>query len=1836
MFRRQQTQQSKPNTGIKSFSSRVERRRKAGVEEKKEEPVKQVKAAIPKRTAKAEDLPDFKASTPITVNDIEKVYIDEDGYAVMVIKPIIGPKHLGSVMIVGTYYSIIAQTKNNKLKILQREVTVYNTNVDTTLITSAILISFRESADSSDTVDITVEKENCKIQRLNIISKTGKNNTWPPAVDVGEGDDAELGVFATEGKVQIGNYGQYTSYTSDHSDVDSVYFTNCLYIESSGPTPTYNIVVKGKIPDWVYSKLSGSGYAFKLAYEENSTDATISEEGTYIISTVNGLPKIGDNDDMNNINEMDLSGVTELGDANEGKIDIRSKFDNFYVNNVIIKPDSTNDLVTRFTQASGTGYLGSNVTILATPAAGEGGVTEPVDDPLVPLIKDLTYENNTITFNIKPNEKSGLLMENRDGYDPENATAVITDHIIIDLSGSTFSDALKDWTPSTNTPTTISFIQEAVILHGEWDNTKGPVVGLNGYKLNATTNKPELEAINKITIKYFKKGDATAGTSDEIVTVNLVTGTPSTTPADKEFKLGTVSNTINMLYLVNGKVDLKMINEIEIRRLLTPIENPFSSTTSGETTTYSVSGIPELVKVDNTTTPSEGQIGLYDETKVKDSITNATIVDFCVTNLIPKFDPSADKPEKIVNLAVNGTLPDWTISSTLWKDEVQEKGKYGYAVTQDATTKNKWTIGTGSNYINKVNWLPVDGYGELDIGVDFTTTPTALGSAESPIELPEDSTGTKNELKLLNFNMNEIYVKQSKPTADLDLTATVNHNYEGATVCNAVEMGGASGTASPITDLISGFEVSGTTLTIKIKPSNDKLVQNVLKPYRKDTSDDAAEADMKAINLDITGNLNLCDKLDLAIGTKSINSIVIEQEALILDDTHVGDTTSGLGKLDVTMNQGVEVASITLKYLKLNNNKYEEVSIPAVDEDLVIVPTHKIDKLYFTHGTIVTQTNTGLRLLTPLEATSVFTSTTTGTGDSATTTYSVNIEDELIKVDTPDSNQIAFIEEATAVEELICTNIKNMVVARGKTNLVVGGNEETGVIPTEIFNQFSSTNGIPLSITGEITTTQSAGWTVTSINDFPCKGYGELDIGINTTGSDSYRSILNLIPPEKPADDDDENNDNMGDGEFQAKVTTYQGKDGFYVNEVYVPRGGSEEQVNAQFTSHVGLQSVGALIMTPDETGNIQPSSDATGDFIKIKTLDQLYNLMMEPRTYVGKSGDNSSETPVGILFATQKTDKLNDVLLEEGAHLIYYPSLDNNKDERLQLVKPEEGSTFVLPDNAKEVNIRGEILDDEDQDGDANNGKRSVKVRIYLEYVDDKSTAHRIPYGVVGNGPFEKSELDPKYEVDGNKWNLKIEDIMKSINERQVNVDSSTGKLELSVESLTDDEKKIKKSEMYEYICEIKRTLNAMPFNSRYLNEILGYLSKCLAFEQVRLPSIREADNQGLESVNEEYDAETNPDGWIEKYTEEFEKNGIIYKVVSDYDNYKFRDGGKHDELINDMRSKLAQIYMFNELGETLKLDQIMNKLLNEYTDIWMKYYKGLVVPNDLIMTDFSDIEIYEDENIYKVFEGNSEEGTHVISQLTDGSAEDEDGEELKAFIEEIMKYFKDEINEVTGTKKDIKGITIEDMVAYEDPLKETTSSNATGEEIDDVLTNNENNLIEYSQMLSTIQGERNKLQRQGNKNKIILKFTQTVKGTFFEILGKEKMNSEQKSQIFGFFLSELKEYVNHTKKTVSGMDRKSRRGVKTIQAIPEEIEGKRYLRITKVPEFYVGDPLDWINDNYYSNKIFLQNCDNLYLGIDPELDQRIEPVGTPVSAGSSELKEQEMIGYYILKIQY
>lgn len=1756
MFRRQQTQQNKPNTGIKSFSSRVERRKKAAVEEKKEEPVQQVKNAIPKRTAKVEDLPVLKAGTELNGTFINSITVNTDNSIVITFKPLVGDYYISKGPNPGanTVYSIhlpedgelwnlisgISGIENTAqlifpsyqpttiegVEILEKFKIIYPGYTEEGGWNYANLNLYNGDTTAYKNFHITNSEDSSDVQITDLYLVNPDDSKT--ATEVFTLEDSEEKRFS---KISGYTATTYTSNNKNHADIKNLHSTNYIIKKTGEESVENNLLVTGDIPPEVYDSLK---LPFKLDESLNVLPSNTTNSVSYTIDSINAIP-VPEGDSTVDDSSINLSGV-KLGDGTNGQIDIRDKFDNFYVNNVTIKPDSANDIVTRFTQASGTGYLGSNVTI---KAAGAGGSGEIVNDPLVPLIKEMKYENNTITFTIKPNEKEGLLVENREnaGTDSEES-----DHIIINLSDSILSNVLAEWDPSSTSGTTIAFIQEAIILNDEWNDSNKPDVRLNkGID------------ISEITIKYYKNG--------AVIENNLVS---SPTEGDGKYKLDSVSSIVNKLYLVNGTVN--------DNRILT---NP-SVTFSGSLESPQITG---LQRVD----------------VLQDDV---TVIEYYPTNMIVG---NSENAVICNNIIVRGDIPDWTIDSTiLGSDDA-------YAIKEKGQTVGEWTIlaldstETDTNTISTVNFLPVDGYGEeLDIGVDFTT-PATLGTETEPIELPEDNNGTKNELKLLNFNINEIYVKQNRPTADLDLTATVDHSYEGTTVHNAAEMEGVSGTASSFTDLISGFEVSGDALTIKIKPSNKK---NILKDYRKGNDIDA---DKKEIILDITGNLNLCNKLTEKISNITISSVLIEQEALILDDSSIDNIPLEEGldltfkRVDITMNENVEISSLNFKYLKKGTD--ESYSEGGISFGTTAQINHKIDEFYFVHGIVSNK-----RLLEPRSAISTFTED-----------KKIVLEDVLVPFDAEQENGIGLlVENISVIENIHLTNIINGLEENvvGKSNVVVNG-----AIPKWAYDDFGK-NGITVPAT-QASETQLATpeWTLSTVNDFPCSGYGELDIGINSTPP----STLDLRVPksEEPTGD----NNNGGD----EQTENLYGKSGFYVDEVTLPIG--VDEVNAQFTRHNELTTEGSNIQIINEGGDspINPDEPTNIGYIKIKTLDQLYNLMMEPRTYVVNEG---------ILFTTSTNRvEITSLVMEKDYYLFYSPILNRNTPRLLieKQEKPEDSANWKPhKEDYALVKIMAENITD-DQDTPENTNDDVVITRIYLTYEDAKGE-HIIPYGVVGNGPFYGSELDPKYEVDGNKWNLKIEDIMKGINERQVNVNPLNEKLELSIESLTNEEKKIKKSEMYEYICEIKRTLNAMPFNSRYLNEILGYLSKCLAFEQVRLPSIRETDNQGLESVNEEYDAESNPNGWIEKYTEEFEKNGITYKVVSDYDNYRFKEGGKHDDLINEMGSRLAQIYMFNEFGDlnNLDLDDIMNKLVNGYIETWMKYYKGLVVPNDLIMSEYSDIEIYEDERIYKVFEGNSEEGTHVISQLTDGNINDKNDEELKTFIESIMKYFKDEINEITGTKKDIKGITIEDMVAYEDPMKETISVSAEQEGIDQALSNDENNLIEYSQMLSTIQGERNKLQRQGNKNKIILKFTQTVKGTFFELLGKEKMNTEQKSQIFGFFLSELKEIVSHIKKENKVIDRKSRRGVKSIQAIPEEIEGKRYLRITKVPEFYVGDPLDWINDNYYSNKIFLQNCDNLYVGIDPELDQRIESIGTPVNVGSSEVKEQEMIGYYILKIQY
>ena len=89
----------------------------------------------------------------------------------------------------------------------------------------------------------------------------------------------------------------------------------------------------------------------------------------------------------------------------------------------------------------------------------------------------------------------------------------------------------------------------------------------------------------------------------------------------------------------------------------------------------------------------------------------------------------------------------------------------------------------------------------------------------------------------------------------------------------------------------------------------------------------------------------------------------------------------------------------------------------------------------------------------------------------------------------------------------------------------------------------------------------------------------------------------------------------------------------------------------------------------------------------------------------------------------------------------------------------------------------------------------------------------------------------------------------------------------------------------------------------------------------------------------------------------------------------------------------------------------------------------------------------------------------------------------------------------------------------------------------------------------------------------------------------------------------------------------------VKGKTAVPTTPYGK--FRITCMPEYYRQEPLDWRNDNYFSNQIYTLNADNLNTIIDPEFEAREKTIFTKDATDATKVKEQEMIGFYTIAVE-
>ena len=282
--------------------------------------------------------------------------------------------------------------------------------------------------------------------------------------------------------------------------------------------------------------------------------------------------------------------------------------------------------------------------------------------------------------------------------------------------------------------------------------------------------------------------------------------------------------------------------------------------------------------------------------------------------------------------------------------------------------------------------------------------------------------------------------------------------------------------------------------------------------------------------------------------------------------------------------------------------------------------------------------------------------------------------------------------------------------------------------------------------------------------------------------------------------------------------------------------------------------------------------------------------------------------------------------------------------------------------------------------------------------------------------------------------------------------------------------------------------------------------------------------------------------------------------------------------------------------------------------------------------MINDAELEIYEEEAIYQVHYANLKDKTDIVVGLSINGTPQNGTTSTEPFIKKFLSEINtDLVKYLSLNSNKSQGYTLSEFVAY---LKPTIK--------DKITVADRNKLIEYSQMLNTIQGQRDFIQKKGEDNtNFLLKFQQTSKGTVFEILKAEGDNYATEEDIYGYYISQgygytLPSTTDNVIKVPKGRKEMRMRGGKgaTPEIKDQKVIGR--FRITRMPKYYEQEPLCWRNDNYFSNQIYTLNADNLNTIIDPEFEAREKTIFTADTAEGSTtgVKEQEMIGFYTISV--
>ena len=472
---------------------------------------------------------------------------------------------------------------------------------------------------------------------------------------------------------------------------------------------------------------------------------------------------------------------------------------------------------------------------------------------------------------------------------------------------------------------------------------------------------------------------------------------------------------------------------------------------------------------------------------------------------------------------------------------------------------------------------------------------------------------------------------------------------------------------------------------------------------------------------------------------------------------------------------------------------------------------------------------------------------------------------------------------------------------------------------------------------------------------------------------------------------------------------------------------------------------------------------------------------------------------------------------------------------------------------------------------------------------------------------------------------------------------------------------------QIQDYLKQLRAKIDRMPINMDFIGELEYIASRIAWFEKVRLPSCYTSGNK-VEGLDKKHQSEitqvTDDDGETISYPNDKTVPLIEYSLEKGENKWKdlpvFAGSNTYEldkidhKTLNEYNSiHIAQLeWLLKSITGTnsLEIREEVRKILLKMIDDEILYYSDATVSGklnpDFTLMEGTTLEIYEPERVYKVYYGSTETKEYklrgnnyklnIVKEMTLGDSKNLSVEE---FIVKFLNIIKGDLEEYLGEEYEqgitLKTFTTEDVDEFAGFI-EPKKSNDEEEGSPTIDIQNRNALIEYSQMLETIQSERDLISKKG-KQQFVVKYQQTTKGTIFEILKAEGMNYLDLERVVGYYISIgygstgsqiIKELVPEKPK-----GRKVQRGQhKNDREIIPSVEMDTRYRITRMPEYYYQEPLDWRNDNYFSNQIYTLNADNLNTIIDPEFADRIEVIESTEEKDGKILKEQDMIGFYII----